>query len=72
MSTAAKTSSRSRYGTVFRQFIKFGLVGGTGVLVNTAVAIAARKAVFEANCPDAEVAVLSGGQPVYYYIISME
>ena len=28
--------------------------------------------VFEANCPDAEVAVLSGGQPVYYYIISME
>ena len=29
-------------------------------------------AVFEANCPDAEVAILSGGQPVYYYIISME
>lgn len=28
--------------------------------------------VFEAACPDAEVAVLSGGQPVYYYIISME
>lgn len=28
--------------------------------------------VFEARCPDAEVAVLSGGQPVYYYIISME
>ena len=28
--------------------------------------------VFEANCPDAEVAILSGGQPVYYYIISME
>ena len=28
--------------------------------------------VFEANCPDAEIAVLSGGQPVYYYIISME
>ena len=27
---------------------------------------------FEAACPDAEVAVLSGGQPVYYYIISME
>lgn len=47
MSTAAKTSSRSRYGTVFRQFIKFGLVGGTGVLVNTAVAIAARKAGLE-------------------------
>ena len=27
---------------------------------------------FEELCPDAEVAVLSGGQPVYYYIISME
>ena len=29
-------------------------------------------ALFESACPDAEVAVLSGGQPVYYYIISME
>lgn len=28
--------------------------------------------VFENTCPDAEVAVLPGGQPVYYYIISME
>ena len=28
--------------------------------------------VFETACPDAEIAVLSGGQPVYYYIISME
>ncbi|MDD5931160.1 MAG: DAK2 domain-containing protein [Oscillospiraceae bacterium] len=28
--------------------------------------------VFCRVCPDAEVAVLSGGQPVYYYIISME
>ena len=28
--------------------------------------------VFEERCPGAEVAVLSGGQPVYYYIISME
>ena len=27
---------------------------------------------FEDRCPEAEVAVLSGGQPVYYYIISME
>ncbi|MCI8810687.1 MAG: DAK2 domain-containing protein [Oscillibacter sp.] len=27
---------------------------------------------FERLCPSAEVAVLSGGQPVYYYIISME
>ena len=29
-------------------------------------------ALFESACPNAEVAVLSGGQPVYYYIISME
>ena len=29
-------------------------------------------ALFEAACPNAEVAVLSGGQPVYYYIISIE
>ena len=28
--------------------------------------------VFENTCPDAEVAVLPGGQPVYSYIISME
>ena len=28
--------------------------------------------VFENACPDAEVAVLPGGQPVYHYIISME
>ncbi|MDD3346616.1 DAK2 domain-containing protein [Oscillibacter sp.] len=28
--------------------------------------------IFEDSCPDAEVAILSGGQPVYYYIISME
>ena len=28
--------------------------------------------VFQTTCPDAEVAVLSGGQPVYYYIISIE
>jgi len=27
---------------------------------------------FESACPDAEVALLFGGQPVYYYIISME
>ena len=27
---------------------------------------------FSGACPDAEVAVLPGGQPVYYYIISME
>ena len=29
-------------------------------------------AVFQNICPDAEIMVLSGGQPVYYYIISME
>ena len=28
--------------------------------------------VFQNACPDAEVMVLAGGQPVYYYIISME
>ena len=28
--------------------------------------------VFQNICPDAEIVVLSGGQPVYYYIISME
>lgn len=27
---------------------------------------------FQAICPDAEISVLSGGQPVYYYIISFE
>lgn len=27
---------------------------------------------FETACPDAEVSVLYGGQPVYYYIISLE
>jgi len=34
----------------------------------------ARKAgrLFEEACPDAEVSVLYGGQPVYYYIISLE
>ena len=28
--------------------------------------------IFQNVCPDAEVVVLTGGQPVYYYIISME
>ena len=28
--------------------------------------------IFGRVCPEAEIAVLSGGQPVYYYIISME
>ena len=28
--------------------------------------------VFSGRCPDAEIAILPGGQPVYYYIISME
>ena len=39
--------------------------------VSEADAQAAGK-LFEDRCPEAEVAVLSGGQPVYYYIISME
>ena len=30
------------------------------------------EAVFTDTCPDAEVSVLSGGQPVYYYVISIE
>jgi hypothetical protein len=29
-------------------------------------------ALFQEACPDAEVSVLAGGQPVYYYIVSME
>lgn len=33
-----------RYGHVLRQFIKFGLVGGAGVVVNMIVAIAMNKA----------------------------
>ena len=28
--------------------------------------------IFSAHCPDAEVNLLSGGQPVYYYLISAE
>jgi len=32
----------------------------------------AAAAVFQGICPSAELMVLSGGQPVYYYIISME
>ena len=28
--------------------------------------------IFRATCPDAEVTLLSGGQPVYYYLISAE
>ena len=30
------------------------------------------EALFAGVCPDAELSLLSGGQPVYYYIISME
>ena len=29
-------------------------------------------AIFQDACPDAEISVLSGGQPVYYYLISFE
>ena len=29
-------------------------------------------AAISAACPDAEISVLSGGQPVYYYVISIE
>ena len=33
---------------------------------------AAAEAIFAEECPDAEISVLSGGQPVYYYLISAE
>ena len=29
-------------------------------------------AIFQEACPDAEISVLSGGQPVYYYLVSFE
>ena len=32
----------------------------------------ALEAVFAEFCPDAEISVLPGNQPVYYYIISIE
>ena len=38
----------------------------------TEEAAQAAAAQFEEHCPDTEVTVLRGGQPVYYYIISME
>ena len=28
--------------------------------------------IFRARCPDAEITALSGGQPVYYYIVAIE
>lgn len=40
---AGEATSPSSLGTVSRQFIKFGLVGGTGVVVNLIVVIIARK-----------------------------
>ena len=30
------------------------------------------EAIFSANCPDVELSLIPGGQPVYYYIISIE
>ena len=42
---------------------------GEGVEEAAAEAAMAR---FQAICPDAEVALLSGGQPVYHYLISVE
>jgi len=32
----------------------------------------AAQAIFASRCPDAELSVLPGGQPVYYYIVSIE
>ena len=42
---------------------------GEGVSEEDAAAAAE---VFTRRCPDAEVSALPGGQPVYYYIISIE
>ena len=28
--------------------------------------------IFEKTCPDAEISLINGGQPVYYYLISAE
>ena len=42
---------------------------GENVTEEEAEAAAAR---FSELCPDAELSVLPGGQPVYYYIISIE
>ena len=42
---------------------------GQGVSESDAGNAAAR---FSAQCPEAEVTLLSGGQPVYYYLISAE
>ena len=42
---------------------------GEDVTEDAAQAAGAR---FQAVCSDAEISVLSGGQPVYYYIISFE
>ena len=28
--------------------------------------------IFEKACPDAEISLINGGQPVYYYLISAE
>ena len=42
---------------------------GEDVTEDAAQAAGAR---FQAVCPDAEISVFSGGQPVYYYIISFE
>ena len=43
----ASSARSARYGVAMRQFIKFGLVGGTGVVVNTIIAILVRKAGLE-------------------------
>ena len=32
----------------------------------------AAEEIFSRLCPSAELSVLSGGQPVYYYIVSIE
>lgn len=53
----AKSPRSTRYGVAMRQFLKFGLVGGTGVVVNTIIAIAVRKAGLELGVNEHDVFV---------------
>ena len=46
--------------------------GHTAKAGEAAIIAAAASAIFREACPGAELSVLSGGQPVYYYIISVE
>ena len=56
------------------RILRFSAEGYQNVFAEDVQEADAQKAgaLFEEVCPGAEVAVLSGGQPVYYYIISAE